>query len=1764
MAETDHGELLTKFEEIFGTVVEHEVIKMILQSCGWESKSASEMLLAMIDPKDLPLHAQNILLADSIVQNSAKQLSDKLSSDDSSLVQTLNVTSGQLEKDLINHTNRPRSPVSNENEFSILNPSLASGTVLHPRNGNARVFREDDNAAAVIRTETEISSPHNSFGGIGSGSSSPLSPHRFGFAVDFEINRERDTSNWVLAPEFVPNAFNPNPSANNNGIWPLEMSHFLMQTPQNPKGKSKVKDNVSKKDDIVKKILIGTKIMVLMRGLPGSGKSTLAKEIKGKNGVILSTDDFFFSKKGKYNYDPSRISEAHQWNKHRAAQRLQDGKTPIIIDNTNLQAWEMKPYVKLALQYGYEVDILDADAPWKNNLKELAKRNTHGVPKSKILEMKGRYEREINIEHIIADLRGFQINKQKSADKDPLVYEFKSEEDDQTLFQQNINGGQITENAFSKFQDDFQKIEDWSSDADDDDDDVDVIIEGYDSEEEKADCVGNLDTDGKTEVSEAMSGNEIQADSKLDEGKFSSHVCGIATQGKIKNIQDKRLYQSGESMKISIKNEDMEWADVSDEEKIQRLIEEANADIDIAQSERDWFDLTSQSNEEEDVSDQKFSDLVMSFGSIVRAQIEKSASGISTGAEIGTATFQTADTLNEDLAMYELCSNVEEKTGKSLSMLLTRSGENEAMNFLSLNSSYDFSKNQENEADSLFSFISLREATSNVMNDISVKNNDVGVIESAINDGKNNDVRVIESAVTDGKNNDVEMIESAVNDGKNNDVGVIESAVNDGKNDDVGVIESAVNDGKNNDVGVIESAVNDGKNNDVGVIESAVNDGKNNDVGVIGSAVNDGIKLGSFIDNNDVSSNTRLESENHKIVMLEKNYDNSEADFQKHTSDEAVEDLESNDRHISDKILMEGKILETNDAVINEENILLIRTVVSENNKLEDFISKTINSPQDIGYHYSVADSLASWECVDTFAGESSVNWDSSEKVETNKSVSQSSKPSRSRRKRISGDPDRWLGDTNEETNKVEDPSIVSWKPVQSGIPSWDSNNSPILSDSDRPLKQEIQEIKSENSLKPQPHTGAVPKFRRHKQHARTLSAASTSSGNSDDQTSNDTTSYPLPCIEKSLHDAEKSSRIKYIPAETQTLSIDFEALQLDNNLYELKIMYGQPGYITKYDSDVLPDSGPLTRGKLYLDKSTMTDYSADITMVESYRNLVAFFPNISEDDLQDVLEKCMYNLDWAMNVLLDGGYEMSDPADASISYEEPKEVDIDTESTTETTSTGDGREDPSSFADASDISSDVYVEEKSRKFKQSQQPKDLASKKAIEQAFTFNDSVDDRVTRLTGKDVSELNMMRVKEMKAKRKQGERKIASNRNEKPIEESTSGDDAEGAQYITLVMDPLFASQLTRMFGPVGACEISGELTPEDRSVILPLEFCLMIHKYWTLTLDGKFKHETEVLDSLIREDESLARRLQEEEEVSLRNGKNEKMEEVFQNDPPSQFKEIMDLEQALQHSHEDSQSSDCLTMSSHLTLQRLYAEYPKVDPNALKEEFARSGFSYQDTVEKLYRQYGTEHGTPKTVIAPEALYRYEQQMIRQAQRDSLAQQEIEDLLTTQENEDELFPDDPQVYRNEAQLHYHQRQEAFKKAQEASSQGMKAVAAYYARLGNLHSTKLGEANQRASKKILEATNANRTDANCLDLHLLHVPEALSAAQAFLKERQRVLTARGIKQMQVSLITGRGAHSVGGQARLKPAIKEFLQKSKFLFHEANSGMFTVTLQS
>lgn len=160
---------------------------------------------------------------------------------------------------------------------------------------------------------------------------------------------------------------------------------------------------------IVDEINKGYKICVILRGLPGSGKSFLSDQLirqtvkENQHDHILSADKYFFNNRGIYRFDPSRLSEAHQETQKMFTRKAAQGISPLIVDNTNLQYWEMEPYMLVANQYGYIIYTMEPETPWKFQVDTLAKKNQHSVPNDKIRTMRVRYETGYTVDqHLMA------------------------------------------------------------------------------------------------------------------------------------------------------------------------------------------------------------------------------------------------------------------------------------------------------------------------------------------------------------------------------------------------------------------------------------------------------------------------------------------------------------------------------------------------------------------------------------------------------------------------------------------------------------------------------------------------------------------------------------------------------------------------------------------------------------------------------------------------------------------------------------------------------------------------------------------------------------------------------------------------------------------------------------------------------------------------------------------------------------------------------------------------------------------------------------------------------------------------------------------------------------------------------------------------------------------------------------------------------------------------------------------------------------------
>ncbi|SPP76392.1 NEDD4-binding protein 2 [Drosophila guanche] len=152
---------------------------------------------------------------------------------------------------------------------------------------------------------------------------------------------------------------------------------------------------------ICMKAQAGQRVMIIMRGPPGSGKSTLAESLLRQcrllehNDVldfVYSTDDYFKSRRG-YEYNPTQLPTAHEWNKERVRQKASLGWSPIIVDNTNIMVWEMQPYVQIAVQHGYVLELLEPQTSWSKSASKLAQKNIHQVPRENIQRMLERYEK---------------------------------------------------------------------------------------------------------------------------------------------------------------------------------------------------------------------------------------------------------------------------------------------------------------------------------------------------------------------------------------------------------------------------------------------------------------------------------------------------------------------------------------------------------------------------------------------------------------------------------------------------------------------------------------------------------------------------------------------------------------------------------------------------------------------------------------------------------------------------------------------------------------------------------------------------------------------------------------------------------------------------------------------------------------------------------------------------------------------------------------------------------------------------------------------------------------------------------------------------------------------------------------------------------------------------------------------------------------------------------------------------------------------------
>ena len=134
------------------------------------------------------------------------------------------------------------------------------------------------------------------------------------------------------------------------------------------------------------------KVLYIVRGIPGSGKSTFAKRLVGEDFLVCEADKYFINQEnGKYEFDISKIKDAHKWCQNMVENYMKDSMIndqyypEIAVSNTFTQEWEMRPYFELAKTYGYKVFSVIVE-------NRHGGTNQHEVPEEVLTKMCERFE----------------------------------------------------------------------------------------------------------------------------------------------------------------------------------------------------------------------------------------------------------------------------------------------------------------------------------------------------------------------------------------------------------------------------------------------------------------------------------------------------------------------------------------------------------------------------------------------------------------------------------------------------------------------------------------------------------------------------------------------------------------------------------------------------------------------------------------------------------------------------------------------------------------------------------------------------------------------------------------------------------------------------------------------------------------------------------------------------------------------------------------------------------------------------------------------------------------------------------------------------------------------------------------------------------------------------------------------------------------------------------------------------------------------------
>nr|XP_033802986.1 NEDD4-binding protein 2 isoform X2 [Geotrypetes seraphini] len=1342
------------------------------------------------------------------------------------------------------------------------------------------------------------------------------------------------------------------------------------------------------------------KVLVLLRGVPGSGKSTLARTLlkENSNGIVLSSDDYF-CRDGEYQYDINCLGEAHEWNHLRAKEAFEKMVSPIIIDNTNTEAWEMKPYVAMAMQHRYRVVFQEPDTWWKFKPKELERRNKHGVSKEKIKRMLDRYERCVTVHTILGSSVPDQLEQDFSQlqDQDEEGAGGNTSHGETHMKEENLLTSSLTchqtaeegESVLMMSPSPLKNVLDFST---------------SDSEKEKKEMEIGI-VDYSSDNSSILSTTSV---SVVDSANKSAY---LESHDVTKEITESENTEKGSKGKVVISGntEILSVSSTGEMEEVNDMGPKEN------QTDCDWCSKVP--TESETIDESKFSTLVSSLNFVGDWPIEQSM-GQRVLRNKRAQQFSSMQSCNEEKSSisYPLESN--EMAREDFNVCL----DDDLRNVLE-NKAQSHSERQEDR-----SFAS-EFPSHNLLESAKTEVNILAAWPSTLEQKPQRSRRPQKHSLNDGKT----------------EIGI---------NEQVDICELQT-------VDMFQGA--SGVHGELqGNITSICHD--------------DGAST--------IETKEMKYKQNRRVCKLALTFMNNSVSGTPADLLFAINTQESNPEWDLCKGINQYSQTEPQEFAlvwrIEKQKAILTESTKVLSGKADQFKPKDFELIMDLDSQGKIPYRVV--HDKSTYVEESEL--DSVDEMANLKILC---KLFRS----VSFDT---LEELYERCNK----DIV-----------WATN---LLLDSGEKLFKDDEDDYDQGVCK-NVNVGPFSTEAELK--------ASTNPEKDDlkwEQTRKEPDDFVQHFENRALSFCESERKITCAKPEVCAELYD-AAASLPLSTYVQEAEYG---------NDILHNAN----GRQF-----------EVDCIKQPLSLVAQPKPINDLSADYVIQVINQPLVTVSDI------ETLDDANPSLLEEEN-----------------------ASELETGDVSS---MDNKLSPVLETSQETENTN---LEDANSFEENKHTLEFLTIGVGGGE-----VEKCMAPQKEDEAKILSGK--------LASSDSLEFDCLELSLSFELASQLSELFGPVGIDP--GSLTGEDCVVYMDLNLAQTIHKKWKESIMERQRREA-LSYQLILEDWSLSEQSQlDDSEVSsfLQGTEGELLSKnadwksrppapastgsckVFSEQselkeglpfmdhwntqtPQVSLRQIMSEEIAFQE-HQDLRrvpvwlKKDCATKLKEKQLQEMY---PNLDQRLLVEIFRDNNYSLEMTQQLL--EFVLEADPVQNVVAQKPAYQSEKT------REKTKKGKVEeDILTARDFQDIETPDYEDL-RAEALLHRKKQLECFRKAAEAHQRGLMGAATFYAQQGHLHGRKLKEANTQAAEQIFEKLNESLLSENVLDLHGLHVEEALKHLRHVLKQKSEEYKHTASKPY-LSVITGRGNHSQGGVARIRPAVTDYLTNHSFRFTEPKPGVLQVTLK-